>query len=271
MWPQLVMALIGQAGEAKSKEEQNRMMQDALARLRDIPLPELKAMIAEQLGRPEAAQGDPLAMAAQRDALAKMQQYASGQVTPEDRAQLALSENEAARRGQIQQNAILQNALQRGQVGSGTELALRQNAANAQSDDAYNAALKNMIDMRQRAYNATGQVGQLASHMSDQDYRRKAAADAVAMANARARAGAQQYNLGLSQKNYENAIGKWAKETGRTDKTGELGAANAREQSATLGNFGAGIGKLTEEDKKDEDNPYNRWSSYNPNTGEYQT
>jgi len=243
-WIAAIAALKGYANQSQATDMQQRAGTVSSAKLAKIPLPVLEKMIAEQLGRPEAATQDPALAAAQRQALAQMQGYAEGKTTDADRAQLTLAENEAARRGQIQQNAITQQAQAQGQLGGGAQLAMQQQAAKGQGDSAYNMALQNMISQRNRQFGAIGQAGQMAGAASAQDFQRKGAADAVAAANARARAQAQGYNLGLPQKNYQNQMNQWAAETGRSDLAGQQGQANAMQDTKNLGNLGAGFSEM---------------------------
>lgn len=243
-WTQAIAALKGYADKSNTQDMNNRTNALTSAELAKIPLPVLEKMVAEQLGRPEAATQDPAFAAAQRQALSQMQGYAKGEITDADRAQLSLAENEAAKRGQIQQNAITQQAQSQGQLGGGAQLAMQQMAAKGQSENAYNLGLQNMINQRSRQFGAIGQVGQMASAGSAQDFQRKSAADAVSAANARARAQAHGYNLGIPQRQYQNEMGKWAAQAGRSDQGAAQASANAHENAALIGTAGAGFGEL---------------------------
>ena len=238
---QMVTAIVGEVGKAASADDQKKMLQDSMAMLDRIGRPDLKAMVAEQLGRPEAAGQDPRMAAAQQQALAQMQGFAKGEITPADRARMELAQGEAARRGKIQQASILSGAQQRGQLGGGAQLAMQQQAAQGQNESAYNAALQDMINQQSRQFSAIGQSAGMAGNMSNQDFQRKSAADAVAAANARARTQAQGYNLGIPQKDWENQMKMWAAKTGRQDVIGAQGRANADANAKSLGNLGAGI------------------------------
>ena len=236
---QMIGALISESARQKMSQEQMNILRDALTRIRDIPLPVLEKAQAEELGRPEAAAADPAALAAQRAALERMSRWGEGEVTPEDRAQLALAQSESARRGAIQQNAIQQALQSRGLGGSGAEYAMRQQAAQGANEEAYKAAIQNMLANRQRAFQATGAQGQMSSQMQNEAFRRKAAADAAAQYNAGARQRVQGYNIGLPQQQFANQLRQAQAAAGQTSPlVGQMGQ-EAAGQGAFWSNMGA--------------------------------
>jgi hypothetical protein len=240
---QIIAAAIAESRNQKSDKEQSDILRDTLERIRGISLPELQRLQAEEVGRPEAAEADPEALAAQRAALGRLGRWGEGGVTPEDRAQLALAQGETARQGQIQQNALKQSMQARGVGGSGVELALRQQAGQSANENAYKAAIQNMLANRQRAYQATAAQGQLGSGMQGEAFRRKQAADTAKQYNAGARQRANQYNVGLPQHQFENQLNRErAAVAPGANLVGQLGSA-AQGEAAFMNNVGAGVQK----------------------------
>ena len=251
-YAQMIASIVGMIGKASSADEQKKLTADGLAALDKIGRPDLKPMLAEQLKKAEASKQDPRLAAAQQQALEQMQGFAKGEITPADRARSELAQGEAARRGKIQQASILSGAQQRGQLGGGAQLAMQQQAAQGQNEGAYNAALQEMIAQQSRQFGAIGQAAGMASTMSNQDFQRKSATDAVEAANARARMQAQGYNLGIPQKDWENQMKTWAAKTGRQDAIGQQGVDRAKQNASDYGNIGAGVGQMAQKSGGDD-------------------
>lgn len=243
----IIGAVLEEQSRGHAEKVQEQRYQEALERLKNIPIPVLQDMIAEQLGAPEAGEADPEMLAAQRAVLDRLQQWGTGALTPEDKIQQALMTDEAARRGQIEQNKIKQAMQQRtagGGGGMGAELALQAQAAQGASQNAYQAALQNMLSARQRARESTTQAGQLAGQMSEQDYRRKRAKDAVAAANAAARQQAQQWNLNKPLTQHQLVMQKEAAMRGDIKGLGDLAQQKGERQGTGYANLGAAFGSL---------------------------
>jgi hypothetical protein len=249
-WASLIQSILGAvgglAGQQKGEEanlQQLGIYKDILSRLKDIPLPELERMQAEQLGRPEAASADAATQAAQRAALSRFGQIAEGGVTPEERGAEEDIMSQANQRDQQARQAVLGQMAQRGTLDSGAALAEQMGAQGHQAQQAHEDATKLASSHYRNALNALSNQAQLAGQMSSEDFRRKSAADAVAAANARARAGAQSYNLGLPQANYANAISKiQAQANPEQAMAGWLGQSADRTR-ATYGGWGQAAGQ----------------------------
>jgi hypothetical protein len=121
--------------------------------------------------------------------LRSLEDLGSGEETFEDKAALqsALIQSGAKARGK--QAAIVSDFAQRGQGGSGLELAARMDQAQADADAAGRDALSIERDRRGRALRAIESAGSLAGEMSDDDYRMQSdkarAADEISRFNAR--------------------------------------------------------------------------------------
>lgn len=108
-----------------------------------------------------------------------------------------------------QQDAIMQDAMQRGVYGSGLELAQRLQAAQSSANRMNNQDMNVMAQAQQRALDALSNYGNLASNMRGQDYneqaQRAAAQDAINQYNINNMVEANRNNVNrqndVSQKN----------------------------------------------------------------------
>lgn len=108
-----------------------------------------------------------------------------------------------------QQDAIMQDAMQRGVYGSGLEMAQRLQAAQSAANRMNNQDMNVMAQAQQRALDALSNYGNLASNMRGQDYneqaKRAAAQDAINQYNINNMVEANRNNINrqndVSQKN----------------------------------------------------------------------
>lgn len=114
---------------------------------------------------------DPTVLAAQNDALNELINLseAKGLNAIDQQALQEIISNEN-RNLQGQNEAILQNAMQRGVYGSGLELAQRLQAAQSSANRMNNQDMDVMAQAQQRALEALSNYGNLASNMRSQDY-----------------------------------------------------------------------------------------------------
>lgn len=131
---------------------------------------------------------DPRLMQAQMQSLAKLQQMGNGGLQPEDQAALAkiMSQNNSAEHGKEQ--SILQDMQQRGQGGSGAELAAKLSGAQASAQNASQQGLDLAGQASQRALQAISQAGNLGGSIQGQQFGQQAqvasAQDAINRFNA---------------------------------------------------------------------------------------
>jgi len=131
---------------------------------------------------------DPNTLAAQNEALNELINLseAKGLNAIDQQALQEIISNEN-RNLQGQQDAIIQDAMQRGVYGSGLELAQRLQAAQSSANRMNNQDMDVMSQAQQRALEALSNYGNLASNMRFQDYneqaQRAAAANAIKQYN----------------------------------------------------------------------------------------
>ena len=133
----------------------------------------------------------PEAVAAQREALRRMQQVAAGGYTPEEEAALRNIQSQTAAMASSQQ-AALQGQLQRqGVLDSGARIAMQQAAGQAAANRAGQAGLETAAQAQRRAFQAMQAQGQLGTSVragTFEEARARAAAEEARQLN-RARMG----------------------------------------------------------------------------------
>lgn len=238
-------------------------MNAAIAAMGSVPMPTLDALQLNELVSagtitPEQAQAysleqskmndvyaDPRLLAAQKAALANLQEVGANGMTAVDRAKLQQIQAQEDSQLRGQREALAQNAAARGVGGSGLELMNQQMAAQESANRMGQRDTEVAAQAQQARMAALQQAGQLAGQMSSQDWQQQAAkaqaADAinqfntqnkqqVSMQNIAARNQAQaanlaeaqrlrdtntqianqaaQYNAGRSQQMFQNQLGK---------------------------------------------------------------
>lgn len=131
---------------------------------------------------------DPSVLAAQNQALEDLINLSEAKgLNAIDQQALEEIVNEENKNLQGQNDAILQDAMQRGVYGSGLEMAQRLQNAQSSANRMSNRDMDVMSQAQQRALDALSSYGNLASNMRSQDYneqaRRAAAQDAINQAN----------------------------------------------------------------------------------------
>ena len=205
----LITELIAGGREAEAR----KVMNEAAQIFDEVELPQLERAVAEQVG-PTALERitvDPAYKAAQMEALSKLGQISEeGGFTLADKAALNKTLGALSRRDAGARAAIAENMQARGTLGAGAELAQRLAAQQESSQMASERGMDVAAQAQQRALNAIMQRGQMAGELRGQEYgeqeRLAQARDAIARYNAGARAGAQQYNLGLGQQQFQNKM-----------------------------------------------------------------
>ena len=164
--------------------------------------PEARAIIDRELGGPSAYEGvtgeklDPQAVAAQREALRRMQQVAAGGYTPEEEAALRNIQSQTAAQAAAQQATLAQQFQQRGTLGSGAQLAMAQSAGQAAAQRAGMQGLQTAAEAQRRAFQAMQGLGNLGTSVRGQT-----------VAEAQAAAAAEETRKLNRAREYQNVAG----------------------------------------------------------------
>jgi hypothetical protein len=238
-------SIAGQYMAGLDKDEQQRLLQQAMDQYGKIDLPTLEKVIAEQLGPTELSklQGDPALRQMQMSALDELQKLGrSGGFSLEDQAVLNKVRNQASHLATSGRSRIREDMASRGISGGGSELALslanEQNAAQRASGEGLQVAGM----AQKRALDAMMQGGRLAGDIRGQDYSEKSRAaeaqDLINRYNAGSREKANYYNQGLPQQQFDNRIRKAGGTSDGARGLAGLAASNAQDTK----NFYGGLG-----------------------------
>jgi hypothetical protein len=138
--------------------------------------PQVLDAIEKDLGGPAAlsqvysAKEAPEAVAAQKSALARLQQISEKGYTPEEQAALNRIQQQTAAQASQQQAALRSQMVQRGNVGSGAELAMNLAGLGQQSAQQYQAGLDVAANAQRRALQGLQGVGSMAGQMREQGF-----------------------------------------------------------------------------------------------------
>lgn len=217
-------SLAGASGQQNMSDAQRKLLEQILNEIRDIPLPDLERIMAEQLG-PSAMEGvhsDPEQRQAQLDIMDELRDiYSSGGLNLEDKAALNEGLNRANVAGNASRQRLASDFAARGQLGSGAQLAMGNMGAQSAANRANQTALDVGAMGQKRRMDAMGRYAGLASDVRGQDFgessARAQAKDAADRWNAASREKAGYYNAGLAQQQFGNRM---------TKATGSQGAGN---------------------------------------------
>ncbi len=185
-------------------EEANAIIQEAVNKYG----PEAEGILNQYASEKLATSGlsaeaeAPEAVAAQREALRRMQQVAAGGYTPEEEAALRNIQSQTAAMASSQQ-AALQGQLQRqGVLDSGARIAMQQAAGQAAANRAGQAGLETAAQAQRRAFQAMQGLGGLGTSVRGQAYgeaeRRAQAEDQKRLFEASSRLGVASNKLGAA-------------------------------------------------------------------------
>lgn len=164
--------------------------------------PKMEEAINQSVSQTAGITEDQSLKDAQLRALESLQQQGRGGITAGDRAALNEVRGEVARDTEAKRQQILQNMQQRGQGGSGAELAAQLQAAQGGSDQQSAAGDRIAAMAQQNALAAIGQAGQLGGNLRSQDLNfqqlTKGAADEMERFNIQNAVNRQQRNIGAS-------------------------------------------------------------------------
>jgi hypothetical protein len=195
-------------------------------------------------------------LSAQQGALSKLKQIADeGGLTAVDRARLFDAKNEMATASRGAQEAIMQNAQQRGVGGSGMEMANRMLAQQAAATRGSAAGVNVAAEAQKRALEAIQQQGTMATGMRTQgfneDARKAEATDSInrfnvgltnqtQAANVASRNAAQAANLAERQRVADFNIGQREREAAARLGAAQTGWQNTLNQATGVTNAAAG-------------------------------
>lgn len=239
---QMIMGMVGQQQAGAMTQQQIDVLKGQIAQMAGIPLPNLPQITPEQLG--QAAQSgvyaDPALKQSEQDSLSEYGNiYGQGGLDFKAKADINSLLNQANSNAQSGAASIRQHLQGTGQLGSGADIAMQQGNAQSAAQRGNANAMSTAALAEQRKMDALANKTKLASSMRGEDVNEKnaraAAQDARDQWNAASRQNAQQYNAGLPQQNFNNAV---TKTTGAFAPGTNLAAAYANEGNATRGMWG---------------------------------
>lgn len=247
------LGLIGDAMAAGDREKARKLYEDLLKQIQSIPEPELREQAAVLLGESELGKvkADPSLVAAQRAALAKLQQISDeGGLTLEDKAVLETQLSRAARADAAGRNAISNQMQARGTLGSGAELAMALQGQQSSAQRGYESARDTAAQAQRRAYEAIMGRGSLAGQMRGQDFNEQSTAakarDEIARYNAAAQERANAYNAGLSSELYKARLAKAQTAGGATSALANQYMGEAQGKANQMAGYGAAASRAIE-------------------------
>lgn len=204
---------IGEWLSSGDREKAEQLLLEASAQF-NIPLPQLKEMVAEHLGPSafEDVKADPTLRNAQLSAIDAFQKTATaGGLDPMAQAQQAEALQHARQQEQGQRQAITSGYRRRGMGGSGMDLAAQMGSASQQADRAGMESLQSAAGAQQRAIDAWAKSAGVAGQTRGQDFTENSALaearDAIGRYNQQTRERVHGYNNDLLQRGHENRVG----------------------------------------------------------------
>lgn len=225
-----VVAAITSMVAAGQENEAQRLRERIAAEYGPEILPDLDKAIAQTAGKSafEGMSEDALGRNTQRDVDAELADiYDSGGRTAEDEAAYDVARRNVSKRAASQAGNVAISAAQRGQTGTGLSAVLASQSGQDELDALAGLNAEVAASGRQRALQALQARAGNAANMRSQDWGvrsdQASAADLMNRFNASQKQGAEMYNVGLGQQQFDNRMA-------------QLGA-----QSAANGNVAAGI------------------------------
>jgi hypothetical protein len=243
---QMAISLFGEEQASKMNATQLRMLEQQLADVRGIELPDLPQIQAEQLGDSNVGgmQSDPALRQKQLQAIATLQNIIDqGGLDLTDRAALEEALSKADSQGQRARAGVAADAAARGQLNSGARLVMDMNAAQVGANAARRTGTEVAAEAQRRRLQAIREASGMAGGLREQDWREAETAnrakDIRDERNAAAREKANLYNAGLPQQGFNNAL---AKATGQLPSTSAVGNALSQQAQSTQQLY-AGLGQ----------------------------
>lgn len=224
--------VIGGLASQGDRDRATAMMQDAMNELKNVKIPDiekqkivLKKLTQQGIITPEKEQEilqdqssfekiqeDKQLRDTQVNSLNALKKIANLGLTPEQRADLNDMRSKLERDIQARDQSIIQNMQQRGQAGSGSELAQRLLSSQQQSENAASAGDRLAAMAYQNQLNAIRQSGSLAGDIRNQDFgveaAKASAADKISQFNTQNRIGVQERNVNASNQAQQKNLGE---------------------------------------------------------------
>lgn len=177
--------------------------------------PQLESAVADSVSQVAKIQEDPSLRSAQTQALQSLQQQGRVGLSATDRAALNQERLQNASDTEGKRQQIIQNMQQRGQAGSGSELAAQLQAAQGGSDQASAAGDRIAAQASQNALSAIGQAGTLGGQIRSQDFSNNAAKASAADE--------------MNRFNVQNTINRNVRNTAATNQAQQYNVQNAQQ------------------------------------------
>lgn len=169
-----------------------------------IYTPQLEQQVKDSISAYSQIKGNQTAHDTQVKALQQMSQYGKAGLTADERAASRLAQSDVQRQNEANQQSIIQSMQQRGQAGSGAELAARMGAQQGTANSASEQADRISATAAQRALQAISQSSTMAGQLQQQDFsqaaQKAAAADEMNRFNVQ-----NQMAIGQRNTGYNNA------------------------------------------------------------------
>lgn len=244
---QAAIALKAQADAGKITAKQFKLLEEQLARIANIPLPDLQKITAEQLG-PSAMEGiqrDESLRGDQLSALESLRDIAnSGGLSLGDKAAIEGINADVNAADRRRRASILADLAGRGQLDSGAALVASLSSAQDSANRARAGGRDTARAAEARKMEALRALSQGAGALRGQDFAeataKAQARDEINRWNASAREKSSYYNAGLAQQQFGNAM---AKATGQQAGANNLASAYGNEAAGVRGQ-GAAAGQI---------------------------
>lgn len=234
---QMAIALYGEESAKKMDEKQLRLMERQLNDIRSVELPDLPKLESEQLGDSAVAgmKSDKALRSNQLAAIAELQRLADqGGLDLTDKAALEQALDVARNQTRRARAGISSELGARGQMDSGAKMTMDLDAASRGANDLHREGVETAAMAQRRRLQAIRDASGMSGALREQDWREgetaNRAKDLRDERNAAARERAAQYNAGLPQQGFTNAL---AKATGQLPSTSAVGNVLAGQAQGT--------------------------------------
>ena len=243
---QMAISMYGEEKASKMSLQQLRLMEQQLADVRGIQLPDLPKLEAEELGPSNVGgmRSDEGLRSNQLEAIATLRNIIDkGGLDLTDRAALEEALSASTNAQQRARAGVAADAASRGQLNSGARLVLDANAAQVGANAARKTGTEVAAQAQQRRLQAIREAAGMSGGLREQDWRESESAnrakDLRDERNAAAREKAATYNAGLPQQGFNNAMAKATGQLPSTSAVGNVLGQQAQDTRALYSGLGA--------------------------------
>lgn len=236
---QIAIGLFGEEQAKKMSAQQLRLLEQQLADVRGVEVPDLPELQAEQLGDSAVAgmKSDPVLRSNQLAAIAELQRLADvGGLDLTDRAALEQALDVARNQTKRARAGVASDMASRGQLDAGARMVMDLDATSRGSNDLRKEGLETAAMAQRRRLQAIRDAAGMSGSLREQDWRESESAnkakDLRDERNAAARERASQYNAGLPQQTFTNKLAKATGQLPSTSAVGNVHAQNAADERA---------------------------------------